>query len=299
MIALTSGPNQITDFKTRDSLEVCGLMSATMAVMYDKNMPLINDSLVVVCPEHYRTLQRGGVNTKQQLQKALWHLSNKELAPRIIGVLRRAKPGVIGLLLGSIVWLIAAICRCLATLLLTLAPQFWQPLLRVHSLAFGSFVPKFENPKSLHVVVAGADAGKFSAFCPGFGVGRPPLSMAKLSSPVTMLVDSEVGVTAKAKAELLSGPQPETTLVDPTSDRCVVPRAPVQRLGKLRGTVALIDISKPQGSILLDRVQSTLVATTAVATKRYCKPTFSRPAPTALCELIRNECSCAIIALAD
>ena len=93
--------------------------------------------------------------------------------------------------------------------------------------------------------------------------------MAKLSSPATVLVEPAVQTAAdpiEDAADPVSwslaaeGGQlealPQTTVVDPTSERVVVPRPPAPRLGKLSGKVALIDISKPQGSVLLDRWHS-------------------------------------------
>ena len=77
VVALHSGPNQVTDFRTRDSLGLCDMLAATLAVTYDKYMPQVNDCLVVVCPEHYRTLHRGGVASKPQLQAALTKVALK------------------------------------------------------------------------------------------------------------------------------------------------------------------------------------------------------------------------------
>ena len=53
-------------------------------------------------------------------------------------------------------------------------------------------------------------------------------------------------------------------------------------------------------NVLLGRLESTLHAqSTPVATRRYCKPTFARPAPRVLYDEIAAECSCAVVALAD
>ena len=90
-------------------------------------------------------------------------------------------------------------------------------------------------------------------------------------------------------------------LVDPTSERTVdaIPR--LARPATLDGlTVALMDISKPRGNILLDQLASKLQAALPDVTfNRYAKPTFAKPAPEDLRKKIRQENGFVIEALAD
>jgi len=76
------------------------------------------------------------------------------------------------------------------------------------------------------------------------------------------------------------------------------PAAP--RLSQLQGkTIALLDISKPGGSVFLDRIELRLKDRYGVATViREMKPTFAKPAPAGVIEKIRAA-DAVIEALAD
>jgi hypothetical protein len=91
-----------------------------------------------------------------------------------------------------------------------------------------------------------------------------------------------------------------TVIIDPTDERVPVRRALAQRPEAISGTVALLDISKPRGNVLIDRVQQRLAERLpAVEFKRYRKPTFTKPAPDDLRRKIAEECGFVIEALAD
>jgi hypothetical protein len=91
---------------------------------------------------------------------------------------------------------------------------------------------------------------------------------------------------------------PGRVLLDPTSDRLPAMRARVARLPSLLGkTVGLLDISKPRGNVFLDRLEALLRAR-GVATIRFAKPTFTKPAPIDLCHEIATRCDALIEALA-
>jgi hypothetical protein len=90
------------------------------------------------------------------------------------------------------------------------------------------------------------------------------------------------------------------TILDPTDERVPVARQVAPRKARMSGTVALLDISKPRGNVLLDRLEELLRERLAdVAIRRYAKPTFTKPAPEALRERIRTESDFVIEALAD
>ena len=80
-----------------------------------------------------------------------------------------------------------------------------------------------------------------------------------------------------------------TVLLDPTSERSptIRPRLPrPERLDVL--TVGLLDIAKPRGDVFLDRLQERL-RERGIVTKRYKKPTNTRPAPVPLQQQIATE----------
>ena len=88
-------------------------------------------------------------------------------------------------------------------------------------------------------------------------------------------------------------------LLDPTSERSPVARALSTRPPSLNGlAVAILDISKARGNVFLDRVAERLQAQ-GVRVNRYRKPTFTRPAPTALRQQIAAENQLVIEGLAD
>ena len=79
-------------------------------------------------------------------------------------------------------------------------------------------------------------------------------------------------------------------IVSPMNETAMRVSAPAMRLTKLGGkTIALLDISKPGGSIFLDRLEQKLRAEHGVAdVVRAMKPTFAKPAPAATIEKIRH-----------
>lgn len=90
------------------------------------------------------------------------------------------------------------------------------------------------------------------------------------------------------------------TILDPTDEREPIRRQLASRPEHLRGTVALLDISKPRGNVFLDRLAELLrERLPEVQVKRYLKPTFAKPAPKALRLQIREESDFVIEALAD
>ena len=94
-------------------------------------------------------------------------------------------------------------------------------------------------------------------------------------------------------------PSPSLTVLDPTDEStpAVIERA--KRTASLDGlTIALLDISKARGDVFLDRIEGNL-NDRGIATKRFTKPTFSKPAPVDLRHEIATSCDAVIEALAD
>ncbi len=88
-------------------------------------------------------------------------------------------------------------------------------------------------------------------------------------------------------------------LLDPTAERSPIARALAVRPAALTGlAVGLLDISKARGNIFLDRLAE-LLGAQGVKVNRYRKPTFTRPAPTALRQQIAAENQLVVEGLAD
>ena len=91
-----------------------------------------------------------------------------------------------------------------------------------------------------------------------------------------------------------------TTILDPTDEREPVARQITPRTGRIAGNVALLDISKPRGNVLLDRLEALLRdRLPGITVNRYAKPTFTKPAPDDLRRDILQRNDFVIEALAD
>ena len=91
-----------------------------------------------------------------------------------------------------------------------------------------------------------------------------------------------------------------TTILDPTDERVPVRRSLTPRPEAITGAVALLDISKPRGNVLIDQLQERLAQRLpGVTFKRYHKPTFTKPAPDDLRRMIAEESDFVVEALAD
>jgi len=91
-----------------------------------------------------------------------------------------------------------------------------------------------------------------------------------------------------------------TTLVNPMNESALQAAPAAPRLSQLQGkTIALLDISKPGGSVFLDRMERVLRERYGVENViREMKPTFAKPAPAAVMEKLRGA-DAVIEALAD
>jgi len=90
-----------------------------------------------------------------------------------------------------------------------------------------------------------------------------------------------------------------TALLDPTSERSPTIRPRLGRPDRLDGlVVGIVDISKPRGDVFLDQLDTRLQER-GIATRRYMKPTMTRPAPLALRQQIGTEVHVVIQGLAD
>ena len=91
-----------------------------------------------------------------------------------------------------------------------------------------------------------------------------------------------------------------TTILDPTDERVPIERSITTRPSDISGTLALLDISKPRGNVLLDQLELRLAERLPnVVIELFAKPTFTKPAPTELRQEIREKADFVIEALAD
>ena len=91
-------------------------------------------------------------------------------------------------------------------------------------------------------------------------------------------------------------------LVNPMREAAAEAMAAAPRLSSLAGkTLALLDISKPGGSVFLDRLAALLAERERVgAVHRFQKPTFAKPAPAPVLDaLLAAHPDAVIEALAD
>ena len=87
--------------------------------------------------------------------------------------------------------------------------------------------------------------------------------------------------------------------LDPTSERTAIARSLAERPASLDGkVVGLLDIIKPRGDVLLDRLE-VLLQEQGLRTLRFRKPTFTKVAPVDLRHEIATKCDVIVEALAD
>ena len=137
---------------------------------------------------------------------------------------------------------------------------------------------KFRAPESIKIVVAGGTAGKFSAVIGSWSAG--PRGSQMVTYP---MLSHYVDHSCKSMNER-------------ALSATAAPRLPTLA-GK---TIALLDISKPGGSVFLDRLERILLERYARLSRviREMKPTFAKPAPEAMLEQLRGV-DAVIEALAD
>ncbi|CAK0790057.1 unnamed protein product, partial [Prorocentrum cordatum] len=176
VMAASSGPVQLVDFFS-GPWELVRLLGHHLAGTYSPSTPLVNNCLLVISPEHYDTLLKAGMDSKQKLARALWKESSRHMVRHLpailvrLGKLRASRvPSFVFRALGCTLAAVGFFMSCLGR----------PPTL----------IPKYNSPESFQIVVAGGEAGKFSSLMPGFGVGRAPMSTADMSRPVTARVEA-------------------------------------------------------------------------------------------------------------
>lgn len=139
--AMTSGPVQIVDQDSRRPDQIAGTLGLGLEGMFlPKIRRMPTDALLVVCPEHIQTLTVDGPYSKQRLRERIQAVTARPLREMVASEISGA-----GISLSS-----AA---------------------RMSEAQLDTPVGKFADGKFIHIVVAGSDAGKFSAAFHGWVTG--------------------------------------------------------------------------------------------------------------------------------
>lgn len=80
-IGVTSGPHQVVDFKTRGAEWLVDMIAASMVTSYTVYLPMVNEVVLFISPEHLETLKEGGVHSKEDLANRLWKRCNRLIVP--------------------------------------------------------------------------------------------------------------------------------------------------------------------------------------------------------------------------
>ena len=134
VFAVTGGPQVIVDQTSRSARQLAGSIGLAVGAVFHPKSPT-SDVLLVISPEHADTLARDGW-TKADLREHIIAVTSMPLRDR----LPTADIGGVG------------------------EPDAPAP----SAEELERIVPKFRSPEAIHIVVAGGDAGKFSAIFSGW-----------------------------------------------------------------------------------------------------------------------------------
>ena len=139
--AMTSGPVQIVDQESREPDQVAGSLGLGLeGVFLSKVHRMPVDALLVVCPEHARSLISAGPYSKDRLRERIQAVTTRPLREMVANEVSGA-----------------GIPRASAA--------------RMSEVQLAGPAPKFASKDYIHIVVAGSDAGKFSAAFYGWASG--------------------------------------------------------------------------------------------------------------------------------
>ena len=139
--AMTSGPVQIVDQESREPDQVAGSLGLGLeGVFLPKLHRMPTDALLVVCPEHVRSLISAGEYSKTQLRDRIQAVTARPLREMVSNAVSGA----------GIPLAVAA---------------------RMTEAQLAEPASKFASHDNIHIVVAGSDAGKFSAAFYGWVTG--------------------------------------------------------------------------------------------------------------------------------
>jgi len=335
--SVASGVDQLVDFKCTREMFV-EMMAEKIVNLYNCLPVKLMEVTVVVSPEHYEMLHDSGVKSKAQLQRILYHAANARVARSIPLAVRFLLHNKAGILVTEVAVVVGHLLRAVLWILNVLAPvQGQRPANRIFvaaaaaTLIFGCFrrthavgilafcalvqcsgllsraarklaalASKTESEASIHIIVSGSRAGKFSCVLPGFGTATN--GKMKISRAVTRTVDPappRMDTTARNLAQAMARAVLPRSIVDPRGSCEMGHFQQAKRTGSLPRTIGLMDISKPGGSWFFDKLEALFKSAGVSVVRRYCKPTFARPCPEELRKRIITECDAVVLALAD
>jgi hypothetical protein len=135
---VVGGPHQIVDQTSRSGDALAGSIAVGLESAWHPKAHRFGDALLVVGPEHLETLVRGGYESKNHLRQRIQEVTSRPLRELLSD--DRVGGG-------------ASLPR--------------------HTTAdtLARAVPKFSDPALIHIVVAGAEAGKWSTYFAGWQSG--------------------------------------------------------------------------------------------------------------------------------
>ena len=151
LFAMTGGPSLIVDQTSRTARQLAGSFGMSMESAHNVRAHNMGDCILVVSPEHIDTLRTENY-TKADVRNRIQEVTSRRLRELVAD----ARSG-------------AGLDPALAA---------GMPADKLDSLA-----PKFSSPGNIHLVVAGSEAGKFSAFFHGWASGP------RGSMPVSRKID--------------------------------------------------------------------------------------------------------------
>ena len=140
VFTMTSGPTLIVDQSSRTASQLAGSLGLGLESAFHPKAHYATEVLLVVCPEHVDTLIRDGY-TKADIRARI-----QEVTKRPISELVENEVSAVGF-----------------------------PKAAANSMteeALQKELPKFKRDEDIHIVVAGADAGKFSGAFHGWATGE-------------------------------------------------------------------------------------------------------------------------------
>ncbi len=141
IFAATGGPTMIVDQTSRNARQIGGTIGMVLEGIGHPKAHGASDTFLVLCPEHLDTLQTDGW-TKDELRARIQEASSRPLRE----LLQDEDSGA-GIPLD----------------------RFGEDGPTEDQL--DQMIPKFADPASIHIVVAGSDAGKFSSVFQGWATG--------------------------------------------------------------------------------------------------------------------------------
>ena len=141
VFAMTSGPVLIVDQESRGADQIAGSLGLGLeGAILSKIHRMPMDALLVVCPEHIRTLTSEGQYSKDRLRSRIQQVTLRPLREMVANEISGA-----------------GIPRAIAD--------------KMTLEQLEALTPKFASEGNIHIVVAGSEAGKFSAAFHGWVTG--------------------------------------------------------------------------------------------------------------------------------